>query len=165
MKTAWTKAIPLVAALLFAQTLTAPVHAADIDPAAQTVQNFYDALLDSMKGGKALGVTGRYAKLKPAVEQAYDLADMTKFVVGPSWTTFSAADQQALIAAFERMTIANYASNFDSFSGEKFTVDPAAQTRGTDKVVQSKLVTGDQTIRSTIACARRAAHGRYSTSI
>jgi phospholipid transport system substrate-binding protein len=44
------------------------------------------------------------------------------------------------------MTIANYASNFDSFSGEKFEVDPAVQTRGTDKVVQSKLVTGNQTI-------------------
>ncbi len=44
------------------------------------------------------------------------------------------------------MTVANYASNFDSFGGEKFIVDPAVQTRGTDKVVQSKLVTGDQTI-------------------
>ena len=44
------------------------------------------------------------------------------------------------------MTIANYAKNFDSFSGEKFTVDPAAQVHGTDKVVMSKLVTGGQTI-------------------
>ncbi len=33
-----------------------------------------------MKHGKALGLQGRYNKLKPMVEQAYDLADMTKFV-------------------------------------------------------------------------------------
>ncbi|HWA89776.1 MAG TPA: ABC transporter substrate-binding protein [Rhizomicrobium sp.] len=120
--------------------------AADTDPAAQTVQSFYDALTATMKDGKQLGINGRYEKLKPAVEQAYDLADMTKLVVGPSWSSLSPADQQALQAAFERMTIANYAANFDSYSGEKFTVDPTVQARGADKVVQSKLTTGNQSI-------------------
>jgi len=66
--------------------------------------------------------------------------------VGPSWTTLAADDQKALIAAFERMTIANYASNFDSFGGEKFIVDPTVQAVGADKRVMSKLVTGGQTI-------------------
>jgi phospholipid transport system substrate-binding protein len=139
-------AISLIVTLLFAPMLANQSRAADLDPAAQAVQSFYDALLDSMKHGKELGLQGRYNRLKPAVERAYDLETMTKFVAGPSWSSFSASDQQALIAAFERMTIANYASNFDDFSGEKFTVDPAAQIRGTDKVVMSKLVTGGQTI-------------------
>jgi phospholipid transport system substrate-binding protein len=71
---------------------------------------------------------------------------MTSLVVGPSWASIPASDQQALVAAFERMTIANYAKNFDDYSDEKFTVDPAAQVHGTDKVVMSKLVTGGQTI-------------------
>lgn len=147
MKPIWSKSIAIALAfLLFAPALAAQSRAADADPAAQTVENFYDALLDSMKHGKELGVQGRYNKLKPAVEAAYDLPTMTKFATGPNWSTFSPSDQQALVAAFERMTIANYASNFDSFGGEKFEVDPAVQTRGTDKVVQSKLVTGNQTI-------------------
>ena len=140
------KALSLAAALLLTPVLAVPGRAADADPAVQTVRNFYDTLLESMKQGKSLGINGRYAKLKPAVDQAYDIADMTKYVVGPSWTNFTASDQQALTAAFERLTVANYANNFDSFSGEKFEVDPAAQVRGTDKVVQSKLVTGSQTI-------------------
>lgn len=131
---------------LAALVLGAVPAAAATDPAVQTVQGFYDSLTDTMKHGKELGLKGRYEKLKPAVEQAYDLADMIKLVVGTSWSTLSAADQQALTEAFERMTIANYASNFDSYSGEKFTVDPAVQARGADKVVQSKLVTGGQTI-------------------
>jgi len=135
-------AIALVALL----SGTALPALADTDPAAQTVQSFYDTLVATMKQGKELGVKGRYDKLKPAVEQAYDLADMTKFVVGPTWPSLSASDQQALTEAFERMTIANYASNFDSFGGEKFTVEPTVQARGADKVVQSKLITGGQTI-------------------
>jgi phospholipid transport system substrate-binding protein len=134
-------------ALAFAALLLGALPAAaDTDPAVQTVQSFYDALTDSMKQGKQLGLKGRYDKLKPAVEQAYDLADMIKLVVGPSWSSLSADDQKALQDAFERMTIANYASNFDSYSGEKFVVEPAVQARGADKVVQSKLVTGNQTI-------------------
>lgn len=132
-----------LAALMFGAL---PVAAADVDPAAQTVQGFYDALLETMKQGKQLGFKGRYDKLKPAVEQAYDIPTMTKFVAGPGWTTFSASDQQSLIQAFGRMTIANYAANFDSFGGEKFTVEPAAQARGADKIVMSKLATGNQTI-------------------
>jgi phospholipid transport system substrate-binding protein len=144
MNSHWIKSISLAAALLLAPA--APGRAADLDPAAQTVQSFYDALLDTMKNGKSLGIQGRYNKLKPAVEQAYDLQTMTRFVSGPGWANFSASDQQALVAAFERMTVANYASNFDSFGGEKFSVDPNVQTRGTDKVVQSKLVTGSETI-------------------
>lgn len=137
------KAIAIALTILLAGALPA---AADTDPAVQTVQGFYDALLDTMKHGKELGLNGRYEKLKPAVEQAYDLADMTKIVVGASWSTLSASDQQALIAAFQRMTIANYASNFDSYSGEKFVVEPATQARGADKIVLSKLLTGSQTV-------------------
>jgi phospholipid transport system substrate-binding protein len=136
----------MLAFVLLLAPLGTTASMAQTDPAAAQIQSFYDALLDSMKNGKALGVQGRYNKLKPAVEQAYDLQTMTRFVSGPGWASFSPSDQQALVTAFERMTIANYAKNFDSFGGEKFTVDPAVQTRGTDKVVMSKLVTGSQTI-------------------
>jgi phospholipid transport system substrate-binding protein len=113
---------------------------AQTDPAAATVQNFYDALVATMKAGGS--AKARYEKLKPAVEQAYDLPGSIAASVGPSWSGFSPADQKALTDAFERFTIANYARNFDSYSGEKFTVDPAVVTRGDDKLVKSSLKPG-----------------------
>lgn len=113
---------------------------AEGDPAAASVQNFYDALTASMKAGGTAKT--RYDKLKPAVEQDFDLSGMTALSVGPSWSSISAADQKTLVDAFERMTIANYARNFDSYSGEKFTVDPAVAQRGTDKYVKSTLQPG-----------------------
>ena len=86
---------------------------------------------------KAGGTTkSRYDKLKPAIEQAFDIPGMTALSVGPSWSSISPADQKALIEAFDRMTIANYARNFDSYSGEKFTVDPAVTERGSRQVRQ-----------------------------
>jgi phospholipid transport system substrate-binding protein len=115
------------------------------DPAAASVQNFYDVLTASMKAGGS--AKSRFDKLKPAIEQDFDLPGMTALSVGPSWASISAADQKVLTDAFERMTIANYARNFSSYGGEKFTVDPVVAQRGTDKFVKSSMkpASGDAT--------------------
>lgn len=115
----------------------APARAQQADPAAATIQTFYDALTTSMKSG---GTTkSRYEKLKPAVDQAFDIAGMTALSVGPTWSSIPPADQKSLIEAFGRMTVANYARSFSSYNGEKFTVDPAVASRGADKFVKSTL--------------------------
>lgn len=110
------------------------------DPAVTTVQGFYDGLVATMKSGGT--VKSRYDKLKPAVDQAFDIPGMTAVAIGPSWTSLSAADQKALTDAFDRMTVANYAKNFDSFNGDKFTVDPAPVARGAEKLVKSSFKPG-----------------------
>jgi phospholipid transport system substrate-binding protein len=129
------------AALLF-PSQSALAQAAD--PASAQVQGFYDALLASMKSGGS--AKSRYEKLKPAAEKAFDLPAMTAIAVGPSWATLSEGDKKALIDAFSRMTVANYAKNFDSYSGEKFTVEPASIARGSDHFVKSSLKTSSETI-------------------
>lgn len=110
------------------------------DPAARQIVTFTDTLLDTMKQAKQLGINGRFNKLKPVIEQTFDIPTMTRLAVGPAWGTLSQAEQGALTEAFERMTLANYARNFDGFSGEKFVVDPNVQTRDQDRIVQTTLV-------------------------
>jgi len=121
-----------------------PVLAQAADPASAQVQGFYDALLTMMKSGGS--AKSRYEKLKPAAEKAFDLPAMTAIAVGPSWAGMSDADKKALTEAFTRMTVANYAKNFDSYSGEKFTVEPASIARGSDHFVKSSLKTSSETI-------------------
>lgn len=129
--------VQVLSLVLLMFVMGVPARAQGADPAAAAVQNFYDALVASMKSGGT--AKSRYEKLKPAVEQNFDLPGMTALSVGPGWSSMTPADQKALTEAFERMTIANYASNFDSFSGEKFTVDPAVIARGDNKLVKSTL--------------------------
>ena len=135
-----TRAVQAIAAALLISATALPAGAQPTDPAAASVQKFYDALIASMKAGGT--AKSRYEKLKPAVEQDFDLAGMTALSVGPTWPSISAADQKSLVDAFERMTIANYARNFDSFHGEKFLVDPDVQARGPDKLVKSTMNPG-----------------------
>ena len=77
----------------------------------------------------------------PIIDRAFDLPLMTRLAVGPSWTTTPPADQQALVAAFRRMTFAQYATNFDSWSGERFAIAPQIDARGGDRLVRTTLTT------------------------
>jgi len=109
------------------------------DPARATVQALDDGLLGIMKAGKAAGVAGRAARIGPVVDRAFDLPLMTRLVVGPSWNSMAPADQTALVAAFRRMTIGQYARNFDGWSGEKFAIAPQVEERAGDKLVRTTL--------------------------
>ena len=143
----WMMRMSIVLTMAFA--LAAPITAARADaadPAVPAVQSFYATLLDCMKNAKALGAQGRFNKLKPSVERSFEFGTMIKYAVGPGWDTASADDQKALTTAFGRMTIAQYAGNFDGWDGEKFTVDPKADIRGTDHYVKTELVAKDQTV-------------------
>ena len=129
---------PLIALTLL---LGAPAVFAAPDPAIVQVESLDNALLDAMKSGATVGIAERSRKLAPVIESVFDLRAMTAFAVGPSWAGFSAEQQQALIAAFTRLTVASYASNFHSYGGERFDVDPTVVVRGADRIVQTHLQT------------------------
>ena len=117
---------------------------ASADPAVRQIESFYAALLDTMKRGDQLGLQGRHRQLTPITEETFDLPAMAQLSVGPSWSSISESDRQAIIDAFKRMTVANYAKNFAKFAGEQFLVEPLVKTRNTDKVVESKLLSSDR---------------------
>ena len=108
------------------------------DPAETSVRSLDDGLIAIMKN-KAGGAHGRAATIAPVIDRVYDLPLMTRLIIGPAWTTIAPGDQAALVAAFRRMTIAQYAANFDGFSGQSFTVDPKVEVRGTDRLVRTTL--------------------------
>ncbi|MEO8936666.1 MAG: ABC transporter substrate-binding protein [Burkholderiaceae bacterium] len=121
-------------------SFAAPAGAADTDPAIARIRSFYDALLDTMKQASRTSVRTRYDRLAPAVRATFDLPAMTRIAVGPAWTTIPAPEQQALIEQFGRLTIATYANRFDGYSGERFEVDSAVETRGANRIVHSQII-------------------------
>jgi len=117
--------------------------AADATPV-QTIQGFYDALVEAMKQGPSLGFSGRRQKLDPQIRRALDLPLMTRLVVGPSWKGLAASDQERLVDAFSAYSIAVYASRFKDYGGERFLVEPSTTHRPNgDVIVTTKLVPAD----------------------
>jgi phospholipid transport system substrate-binding protein len=109
------------------------------DPAQATVQSLDDGLLSIMKAGKAAGVDGRAQKIGPVVDRTFDIPLMTRLTIGTTWSTIAPADQNALVAAFRRLTVRQFAKNFDGFSGETFAIAPQVEQRGGDKLVRTTL--------------------------
>lgn len=127
-----------LSALVLLGLLTIGAAAATNDPAARQIESFHATLLDTMKHAKGLGVQGRYNRLAPAVDAAFDFQAMTQAIVGPSWAAMPAGDRKTIIEAFRRNTIASYAKNFDAYNGEQF-VTTGVQDRGSEKIVSTQL--------------------------
>lgn len=106
--------------------------------AVDVVKNFYTTLTAVMKQGEKLGFSGRYKKLEPAVNAAFNLPLMTKFVVGLGWGNATAEEQDQLIKAFSEFSIANYAGRFGKYDGEQFNVLGEKPTAG-GKIVETTL--------------------------
>ena len=121
--------------------LLTPGTAAISDPQ-EVLRSFYGVLLGTMRDGRTLGQSGRYAKLAPAVDRNFDIPTMTRLAIGPSWGTLSPAQQQQLLGAFEHYVAATYADRFDSYSGEQLQVT-GERPSGTDRIVQTRIVKSD----------------------
>ncbi|HWZ94977.1 MAG TPA: ABC transporter substrate-binding protein [Opitutaceae bacterium] len=109
-----------------------------------TAKELCDALIAAMKKGSSLDFAARRDLLAPVIQRDYDLAFMTRIVVGSPWRGFSPEDRQKLADAFSAFSIATYAQRFNSYSGEHFEVDPSpTMLSSRDCIVHTKLFTGD----------------------
>jgi len=122
---------------LFCMLFCLPAQAADTKAQA-VVRAFYGQLVATMKQGDQLGFDGRYKKLAPALNAAYNFPYMTRMAVGRAWTAATPKEKEELIAAFAKFSIATYASRFPSFDGEQFTIT-GERVSGNDVIVETKL--------------------------
>ena len=107
---------------------------------ADRIGELYGALLQTMQQAKQLGVKGRYDRLAPVLAETYDIPTMSRAAVGQSWGTLDPTQQAGIIDAFTRMMIANYANQFDGFSGERFEIVQTVDRAPADKLVKTRLV-------------------------
>jgi phospholipid transport system substrate-binding protein len=109
-----------------------------------TPKAMYDVLLRAMKAGASLGFQGRLKLLDPELRRDLNLPLMTRLVVGPPWRSLGPEERRSLVEAFSDYSIAVYASRFDSYSGEKFIVDPGTtELPSGDAIAHTRLVPGD----------------------
>lgn len=129
-------------ALAFAAAVAvaaAPSAAFAADAAQDTVNALHGGLMTLMKSGA--NQAGRVRAITPVIERTFDIPLMTRLAVGPTWNTIPAAQQAGLVQAFRNLTAAQYAKNFNSYSGEQFVMGQV-ETRAGDKLVRTTLTSG-----------------------
>jgi phospholipid transport system substrate-binding protein len=131
------KAVAFAAGLALS-SLSYPVHAAP-SSGGETVQGLYDALLNTMKNGRALGQSGRFMRLAPVIRSTFDIASMARLSVGSSWAGLSEAQRQQVSESFGRYISAIYADRFDSYDGQKLEVT-GEQPASSGVMVKSQII-------------------------
>ena len=112
-------------------------------PPHEVIEDFHDTLILAMREADTLGFKGRRTLLAPAVEETFNLALMTKIIVGTLWGGMSKTQRQHLIDAFTAMTISTYANRFDGYSGQTFELVDVTETRHDGRLVRTNLVDDD----------------------
>jgi phospholipid transport system substrate-binding protein len=107
----------------------------------EVVDRLDAALLEVLKGGETLGYQGRFDRLKPVMQQVFDMPFMAEKSIGLHWKKLSEADRTRWIALFADFTVANYAANFDRFTGQRFEVLDEEAAASDTRLVRTRVVT------------------------
>jgi len=99
------------------------------------VENLHAALLNVMKKAETQDVRARFRMLQPVLAASFNMRLMTALSTGSHWRKASDNAQFKLVAAFQRFSVATYASRFDGWSGQSFeTLAVREGPRGTKLV-------------------------------
>ncbi len=129
--------------ILLVLHLTAPFLAAGDRGAVEIVENLHTTLLAVMKDGDQIGYKGRYDRLEPVIKASFDLPFISRTVMGRYWETLNQEQRSKFIDTFSELSIATYAGNFDSYSGERFKTISEKEVSGGRILVQTRLIKSD----------------------
>jgi phospholipid transport system substrate-binding protein len=140
--TLWLRGSALLALLWSLAAVAAADDSSDTPatPPSTVVDSLNDTLLGVMKDAEELGYEGRCERLSPVLRNLYDIPFMAQKSVGRYWKTTSEAERQHLLEIFTEFTIANYAGNFDGYSGQTFEILGEEESTHGTMIVRSRLV-------------------------
>jgi phospholipid transport system substrate-binding protein len=96
---------------------------------AAVIERFHAAIIAMLPEAEGLGYEGRFRRLSPAVEAAFELPYMAEKAIGRHWKALGATERDRWLATFAQFTKANYAGRFDRRSDVHFRTlgsEPAA---------------------------------------
>ncbi|MGZ3493098.1 MAG: ABC transporter substrate-binding protein [Syntrophales bacterium] len=129
--------------LFFMMPVAMPMASAGDHEATLVVEKLHSTLLAVMKDGDKIGYQGRYDQLAPVINSSFDMPFVSRTVLGKYWETFNSEQRSRFVEAFTQLSIATYAANFKSYSGERFKVISEKEVSGGRIQVQTQLIKSD----------------------
>jgi phospholipid transport system substrate-binding protein len=111
------------------------------------LEDLYDALEAAMRAGARVPFPQRFDALAPVIDRVFDLETVLKVSVGMRWDGMDASQRARLLRVYRRFTVATYVANFDRYDGERFQILPGVRESGTDRIVGTEVIAGDERTR------------------
>jgi phospholipid transport system substrate-binding protein len=133
----------LLTLMVLVMNVAVPHASAGDRGASELVEKLHTALLSAMKDGDKIGYQGRFDSLAPVIKSSFDMPFVSRTVLGKHWESLNNEQRSRFVEAFTHMSIATYAANFDSYSGERFKTISEKGVSGGRILVQSQLIKSD----------------------
>lgn len=130
----------LFAMLLAIGPALAPGAAAAQDAPTAVVDRLHEQMTGVMKDAATLGFRGRFDRLTPALQAAFDLPYMAEKAIGKQWDSLDAAQRARWVSAFERATVATYAGRLTGYAGQRFVTTGQEAAPAETQLVKTKLI-------------------------
>ncbi len=108
--------------------------------AAEVVKGLQDSMLGVIRNVSTSSLRQRFDALRPAIGATFDLPAMAQTCYGPAWDGLTDAQRDEWTQGFGDYVAASYASRLVEFNGKGFERDAAAQQRGGETVVASRVI-------------------------
>jgi len=130
----------LLILVILGMHIAIPYASAGDRGATEVVEKLHSTLLAVMKNGDKIHYQGRYDQLVPVIKSSFDMPFISRTVLGKYWEGLDNEQRSRFVEAFTQLSIATYAANFDSYSGERFKMFPEKEVDGGRILVQSQLI-------------------------
>ena len=110
------------------------------ETATTVVERLNAAIREVLPKAQELGYEGRFQRLKPAMEQAFDAEFMAQKSLGKDWKDLDDAQKKAWVDAFRDFMVATYAANLDKDTGQKFELIGEEKAEHDTTLVKGRVV-------------------------
>jgi phospholipid transport system substrate-binding protein len=125
--------------VVVAAAVAVAAAAAESEPV-RVVRRLNDALIAVLRDAGTLGYRGRFERLAPVVTAAYDVQFMAEKSLGQRWKTLSDAERQEWLGLSREFSVANYAANFDRWTGQSIELLGEEPGASDTVVVRTRIV-------------------------
>jgi phospholipid transport system substrate-binding protein len=127
-------------ATLLLTVLAAPARAEET--ATKTVERLNAAIAEIVPKAEELGYGGRFERLKPAMEQAFDFDFMAEKSLGRHWKNLNDEQKKQWAAGFREFAVANYAANIDKNAGQHWELLGEERSEHDTVLVRGRVIGG-----------------------
>lgn len=108
------------------------------DRAVAVVEGLHAALLDAMQA-QDLDTAGRAARLRPVIENSFDVAGIVRLSLGRIWQELPSEEREQLEAAQFELILSTYAYRFADYDGERFVTLGPGQAPGSRLLLRTRI--------------------------
>lgn len=118
------------------------------DAAIEVVEQLHTVLLKVMQAADSMEFSERYSTLEPVISESFDTPVITKVILSRYWKDLTPQQREDFIHLFNQLTVATYASRFDSFNDDVFTTITVKQLKKGRILVRTEIQSnGDDPVK------------------